>query len=53
MHPELLQRPHLVVATKRDAVAEHDPLPALRAAAWPVDSRSFPSPRSRERVCST
>jgi GTP-binding protein len=31
--PELLQRPRLVVATKRDAVAEHDPLPALREAA--------------------
>jgi GTP-binding protein len=31
--PELLKRPRLVVATKRDVVAEHDPLPALREAA--------------------
>jgi GTP-binding protein len=28
--PALLDRPQLVVATKRDAVAEDDPLPALR-----------------------
>jgi GTP-binding protein len=32
-NPELLDRPQLVVATKRDAVAEADPLPALREAA--------------------
>ncbi|HEY5906483.1 MAG TPA: GTPase ObgE, partial [Vicinamibacteria bacterium] len=31
--PALLERPRLVVATKRDAVGEDDPLPALRAAA--------------------
>ncbi len=31
--PELLDRPQLVAATKRDAVAEEDPLPALREAA--------------------
>jgi GTP-binding protein len=31
--PELLARPQLVAATKRDAVAEDDPLPALRAEA--------------------
>jgi GTP-binding protein len=31
--PALLERPQLVVATKRDAVAEADPLPALRAEA--------------------
>jgi len=29
--PALLERPQLVVASKRDAVAEADPLPALRA----------------------
>ena len=29
-NPELLDRPQLVAATKRDAVAETDPLPALR-----------------------
>ncbi len=31
--PALLERPRLVVATKRDAVGEDDPLAALRAAA--------------------
>lgn len=31
--PELLKRPRLVVATKRDVVAAHDPLPELRDAA--------------------
>ncbi len=31
--PALLQRPQIVVATKRDAVAEADPLPALRGEA--------------------
>jgi GTP-binding protein len=31
--PALLARPQLVVATKRDAVAEDDPLPGLRAEA--------------------
>jgi GTP-binding protein len=31
--PSLLARPRLVAATKRDAVCEHDPLPALRAEA--------------------
>ena len=31
--PALLERPQLVVASKRDAVAEADPLPALRAEA--------------------
>jgi GTP-binding protein len=31
--PELLKRPRLVVATKRDALGERDPLPELRAAA--------------------
>ena len=31
--PALLERPQLVVASKRDAVAEDDPLPALRAEA--------------------
>jgi GTP-binding protein len=31
--PALLERPRLVVATKRDAVGPDDPLPALRAAA--------------------
>jgi GTP-binding protein len=30
---ELLERPQLVVASKRDAVADPDPLPALREAA--------------------
>ncbi len=29
--PALLERPQLVAATKRDAVGEHDPLPALAA----------------------
>jgi GTP-binding protein len=31
--PALLERPQLIVASKRDAVAEDDPLPALRAEA--------------------
>jgi GTP-binding protein len=31
--PALLERPQLIVASKRDAVAETDPLPALRAEA--------------------
>jgi len=31
--PALLERPQLVAASKRDALAEHDPLPALEAAA--------------------
>jgi GTP-binding protein len=31
--PALLERPRLVVATKRDAVSERDPLPELRTAA--------------------
>jgi GTP-binding protein len=31
--PRLLERPQLVVASKRDTVAEADPLPGLRAAA--------------------
>jgi len=31
--PVLLERPQLIVASKRDAVAEADPLPALRAEA--------------------
>jgi GTP-binding protein len=31
--PELLKRPRLVVATKRDALGEHDPLPELKEAA--------------------
>ncbi len=31
--PALLERPRVVVATKRDAVSERDPLPELRAAA--------------------
>jgi GTP-binding protein len=31
--PELLRRPRLVVATKRDVVADRDPLPALQDAA--------------------
>ena len=31
--PALLERPQLIVASKRDAVAEPDPLPALRAEA--------------------
>ncbi|PYQ43095.1 MAG: GTPase ObgE [Acidobacteria bacterium] len=30
---EMLERPQLVVATKRDAIGEEDPLPALREAA--------------------
>ena len=30
---EMLERPQLVVATKRDAIGEEDPLPALRAEA--------------------
>jgi len=30
---EMLERPQLVVATKRDAIGEDDPLPALRAEA--------------------
>jgi GTP-binding protein len=34
--PDLLERPKLVAATKRDALAETDPLPALREAAAAV-----------------
>jgi GTP-binding protein len=35
--PELLERPALLAASKRDAVATDDPLPALRAAAARLD----------------
>src|SRR5688500_11277630 len=38
----LLDRPQLVVATKRDAVAEADPLPALRAEAEALRLPVFP-----------
>lgn len=40
--PELLERPQLVAATKRDAVAEDDPLPALRAEAEALGLPVFP-----------
>jgi GTPase len=46
-NPELLERPQIVVATKRDAVSPPDPLPALRREAkklgltvWPVSAVS-------------
>ena len=43
---EMLERPQLVVATKRDALGEDDPLPALReAAARASASRCCPSRR--------
>jgi len=37
--PSLLERPQLVVASKRDAVAGADPLPRLRAAAGDLGLR--------------
>jgi GTP-binding protein len=44
-NPEMLERPQLVAATKRDAVGPEDPLPALRREAralglevWPVSA---------------
>jgi GTP-binding protein len=38
----LLDRPHLVAATKRDAVAADDPLPALVAEATALGTRVVP-----------
>ena len=38
----LLERPQLVAATKRDAVAEEDPLPSLSAAAREIGLRVLP-----------
>ncbi len=40
--PGLLERPQIVVASKRDAVAELDPLPALAAAAQALGLALFP-----------
>ena len=40
--PALLERPQLLVASKRDAVAEDDPLPALRAEAEGLRIPLFP-----------
>ena len=42
--PELLERPQLVAATKRDAAGDEDPLPALEAAARAA------GPRGRGRL---
>jgi GTP-binding protein len=40
--PALLDRPQLLAATKRDAVAEPDPLPALRQAAAGIGLDTLP-----------
>jgi GTP-binding protein len=40
--PALLERPHLLAATKRDAVAEPDPLPSLRQAAAGLGLETVP-----------
>ena len=40
--PGLIERPQIVVASKRDAVAELDPLPALAAAAQALGLALFP-----------
>jgi GTP-binding protein len=39
---EMLERPQLVVATKRDAIGETDPLPALRAEARALSLTEVP-----------
>ena len=49
----LLDRPQLLVASKRDAVAEEDPLPALRAEADALGIAVFPCRRSPGRACSS
>jgi GTP-binding protein len=41
-NPEMLERPQLVAATKRDALGEEDPLPSLREAAGELGLEVIP-----------